>query len=121
MGSSASLSALAGVAADAAGNIFFTSNNTFLPFHAQSRILTLVAGNGTRGFSGDNGPAVDGQLQNPSALAVDSAGNVYIADSDNSSVRKVANGIITTVAGNGTFGFSGDGGPAVNAQLNTPV
>src|SRR5260370_37604005 len=58
-GSSASLSALAGVAADAAGNIFFTSNNTVLRLDAQSRILTLVAGNGTRGFSGDNGPAVD--------------------------------------------------------------
>ncbi len=118
-GNLASLSALGAVTADAAGNIFFASSHTVLRLDAQTKILTLMAGNGTGGFSGDNGPAVDAQLLAPSGLAVDSSGTLYIADSGNYTLRKVRNGMITTVAGNGQFGFSGDGGPAANAQLST--
>ena len=83
-------------------------------------VITTVAGNGTRGFSGDNGPATSAQLYGPSGVAVDSAGNLYIADSGNNRIRKVSNGVITTVAGNGTGGFSGDNGPAISAQLDRP-
>ena len=73
-------------------------------------ILTVVAGNGIRGFSGDGGGATSASLNLPTAVAVDMAGNLYIADYANDRVRKVsANGIITTVAGNGVRGFSGDG------------
>lgn len=84
-------------------------------------MITTVAGNGVYGFSGDNGPAASAALANPSGVAVDSAGNIYIADADNNCIRKVANGVITTVAGNGTAGFSGDNGPATSAQLHGPV
>jgi uncharacterized protein (TIGR03437 family) len=93
-----------------------------------------VAGNGTQGFSGDGGPATSAELNDPTGVAVDSAGNLYIADSYNDRVRKVSNGIITSVAGSGVLapsngipggrgygGFSGDGGPATNAQLSTPT
>jgi len=65
-------------------------------------VITTVAGNGTEGFSGDNGPATSAQLNNPGGVAVDSAGNLYIADSGNVRVRKVSNGVITTVAGGGS-------------------
>jgi sugar lactone lactonase YvrE len=86
-----------------------------------SGVLTRVAGNGTSGFSGDGGPATSAQFQNPRGLAVDSAGNLYIADWFNYRVREVSNGVITTVAGNGGSGFSGDGGPATEAQIGAPV
>ncbi len=79
-----------------------------------------MAGNGTAGFSGDNGPATSAELNVPAGVAVDSAGNLYIADYGNNRIRKVSNGVITTVAGNGTAGFSGDNGPATSAELNMP-
>ena len=83
--------------------------------------ITLVAGNGTAGFSGDGKPAISAELTQPSGVAVDTAGNVYIADLNNQRVRKVTtDGTITTVAGNGTAGFSGDGKPAISAELNDP-
>jgi hypothetical protein len=117
-GTSASLSiAPTGVATDAAGNVFFTNGSTSLRLDSNG-ILTLVAGNGTFGFSGDNGPAASAQLSITSAVAVDSAGNLYIAD--NNRIRKVSDGVITTIAGNGTGGFSGDNGLATSAQLNDP-
>jgi DNA-binding beta-propeller fold protein YncE len=84
-------------------------------------VISTVAGNGTQGFSGDNGPATSAQLNQPAGIAVDSAGNLYIADEGNNRIRKVTNGVITTVAGNGTRGFSGDGGPATSAQLYFPT
>ena len=79
-----------------------------------------MAGNWTRGFCGDNGPATSAQLNQPTAVAVDSAGNLYIADMGNNRIRKISNGVITTVAGNGTAGFSGDNGPATSAGLSIP-
>jgi hypothetical protein len=71
----------------------------------------------TGGFSGDNGPATAAQLNYPSAVAVDSSGNLFIADTDNQRIRKVTNGVITTVAGNGAAGFGGDDGPATCKRL----
>jgi len=83
-------------------------------------VISTVAGSGTQGFSGDNGPATSAQLNGPSGVAVDSAGNLYIADYLNVRIRKVSNGVITTVAGNGTQWFGGDNGPATSAQLWYP-
>jgi sugar lactone lactonase YvrE len=80
-----------------------------------------VAGNGSSGFSGDGGPATSARLNNPHGVAVDAAGNVYIADSANHRIRRVApNGTITTVAGNGSTSYNGEGIPAVQASLAYP-
>ncbi len=119
-GTSASLGSPASVAADRAGNVYFATQNTVLRLDATTGILTLVAGNGTPGFSGDNESAVSAQLNSPAGVAVDSAGNVYISDGGNHRVRKVSNGVIATVAGNGTPGFNGDNVPAASAQLYNP-
>src|SRR5579883_473325 len=103
-GPAASLGAVGGIAVDPFGNIFF-ANPQFgrvLRLDATSGVLSVIAGNGTHGYSGDQGPAPNAQLAFPSAVALDSAGNVYIADSAGNRVRKVSNGVITTVAGNGT-------------------
>ena len=74
--------------------------------------ITTVAGSGTPGFGGDGGAATSAKLYSPVGLALDANGNLYIADTNNSAIRKVANGTISTVAGNGLQGYSGDGGPA---------
>jgi sugar lactone lactonase YvrE len=85
-------------------------------------VITVVAGTGSCGFSGDGGPAAAAQLADPQGLAFDSAGNLFIADSANERIRRIdRRGIISTVAGTGTAGFSGDGGPGINAALNDPL
>jgi uncharacterized protein (TIGR03437 family) len=84
-------------------------------------LITTVAGNGTAGYSGDGGPATNAALNAPEGLAIDNAGNLFIADQFNQRIRKVSNGIITTVAGNGSAGYAGDGGPAVSAELAGPA
>jgi uncharacterized protein YjiK len=119
----ASLDGLRGVAVDAAGNLYIADwVNPRVRKVSTSGTITTVAGSGTYGFSGDGGPATDAGLSSPYGVAVDAAGNLYIADAGNSRVRKVStSGTITTVAGSGTFGFSGDGGPATDAGLNSPV
>jgi len=111
-----------GVAVDASGNLYIAdSGNTRVRKVSTSGIITTVAGNGTAGFSGDSGPATSAALNAPEAVAVDAAGNLYIADTSNSRIRKVsASGIITTVAGNGTQAFSGDGGAATSAAVDRP-
>jgi len=84
-------------------------------------IITTVAGNGTAGYSGDGGAATIAELSNPYSVAVDASGNLFIADESNQRIREVGtNGFITTVAGNGTPGYSGDGGAATNAELRSP-
>ena len=90
---------------------------------AQEYTITTVAGAGRYVNLGDGGPAVQAQLNSPDAIAVDGAGNLYIADRDNLRIRFVdaTTGAITTIAGTGEVGFSGDGGPATQAQLNYPV
>jgi uncharacterized protein (TIGR03437 family) len=117
-GTSAGISYPQFIASDSAGDVFFVDQSEVLRLDAKTGILTLAAGNGTVGFSGDGGPATAAQLNHPAGVAVDSAGNLYIADASNNRIRKVSNGVITTVAGNGTQGFSGDGGPATSAQLS---
>ncbi|HEY2382022.1 MAG TPA: NHL repeat-containing protein [Terriglobia bacterium] len=121
--SSARFNYLQGVAADGAGNVFVAdSKNNRIRKISPAGVITTVAGNGGAGLSGDGGPAVSAHLAGPRGLAVDRAGNLFIADAGNNTVRMVTpSGIIKTVAGNGTAGFSGDGGPAAAATLNQPV
>ncbi len=85
--------------------------------------IETFAGTGVAGFGGDGGPANASQLSNPIGLAADSYGNLFVADSGNHRVRAVsaATGLIRTVAGTGSAGYSGDGGPAALAQLNGPA
>jgi uncharacterized protein (TIGR03437 family) len=114
------LSYLEGIAVDSAGNLYIADTDNNRIRKVSNGVITTVAGSGTQGYSGDNGPAIGAQLNIPYGVAVDSAGNLYIADAHNNRIRKVSNGVITTVAGNGTQGYSGDNGPAVSAQLHTP-
>jgi sugar lactone lactonase YvrE len=117
------LSSPTGVALDSGGNLFFvdTGNNRVRRITASGAIAT-VAGSGAQGSKGDGGSAVLAELNVPLGVAVDSAGAIYIADTQNNRVRKVlTNGVITTVAGSGSAGYSGDGGYATAAQLNLPA
>jgi len=112
-----------GVAVDPAGNVYIADEgcNRIRKVNTAGIISTIV-GNGKQGFNGDGGPATSASLYEPSGVAVDPAGNVYIADAGNLRIRKVDTaGTITTIAGNGKEGFSGDGGPAPSAELTFPV
>lgn len=110
-----------GVATDSAGNVYFASMNCVFKLDLAG-VITRLAGNSRVGYSGDGGLATNAQLSGPSGIAVDGAGNIFVADAGNSRIRRVsANGIITTVAGNGAGGYSGDGGPAQSAQLWSPT
>ena len=117
----ASLNSPGGVAVDASGNLFIAdSYNCCIRKVSSAGTITTFAGTYC-GYSGDGGQAVNARLSSTAGIALDQAGNLYIADEPNQRVRKVSTaGIITTVAGNGSSGFSGDGGPAVNAQLSNP-
>ena len=111
------------VAVDAFGDLFIAdSGNNRIREVDTNGIITTVAGNGMPGCSGDGGPATNAVLNNPTAVAVDGAGHVFIADSGNNRIREIdTNGTITTVAGIGTHGYSGDGGPPAEAELNGPA
>jgi len=115
------LSLLIAVTTDSAGIIYFIDANRVRAITAAGTVRT-VAGTGAAGYSGDGGPATQAELNAPQALAIDSAGNLYIADARNNRVRRVdPAGVITTVAGTGQPGFSGDGGAPSAAQLDQPA
>ena len=107
------------VAVDNLGNLYIgDSDSNRIRKVDSSGIIQTIAGNGTSGFAGDGGPATSAEIDSPLAVAVDGSGNLYIGDTGNMRVRKVdAHGVISTIAGNGTEGDSGDGGPATSAEL----
>ncbi len=113
-----------GIVRDALGNTYFCdSPNNLIYKVGTSGIITVYAGTpGIAGSTGDNGPATSAKLNFPQGLAIDIAGNIYVADNGNNKIRKIASstGWITTVAGNGTQGSSGNGVPAITASLNQP-
>ena len=141
---SAELDEPGGVAVDAAGNVVIAdggndvvrvvaaTSGTFYGQPMTAGDIYTVAGDGARGYGGDGGPATDAELANPAAVAIDSTGNLVIADEGNNRVRVMAvtsgtfygqemtAGFIDTVAGNGTAGYAGDGGQATSAELASP-
>jgi sugar lactone lactonase YvrE len=131
---SARLNTPQGVAVDSTGTLYFADTGNHRVRKVSGGIITTVAGTGSAGSSGDGGPATSARLSGPRGVAVDSGGNLYIADTGNHRIRfvnlgtatvtvngqTVAPGQITTVAGTGSASFSGDGGPATSAGLNSP-
>lgn len=118
LATSAQLNHPAGLAVDASGALYVTDSYNCRVRKIVAGLISTVAGNGGCGFSGDGGPASNASLNIPRSVAIDRLGNVYIADYSNARIRKVSpDGIITTIAGKGTWGYSGDGGPAINAAM----
>jgi sugar lactone lactonase YvrE len=120
----ATLDSPQGLALDSANNLYIadTHNHRIRKLNLTTGTLTTIAGTGTPGFSGDNALATTAQLNLPTALAFDTNGNLYLADTGNHRIRKIsATGIITTIAGTGTQGFSGDAGPATSATIDSPT
>ena len=113
-----------GCAFDTVGNLYISDGRTHTVrrIDKDSGIITTVAGSGRQGYSGDGGPATEATLDNLYSLDVDTNGDIYIVDRLNAAIRRVdaATGVITTVAGTGVPGYSGDGGPGVLAQLREP-
>ncbi len=120
-GTAASLSGPWGVGIDSSGNVYIAERGHRVRKVTREGIIITIAGTGNSGFSGDGGPATNASLTIPLAVAPDATGNLYIADTGNHRVRKVGpDGVITTIAGNGVAGFSGDGGAATAASLSSP-
>ncbi|HEV2274370.1 MAG TPA: Ig-like domain repeat protein, partial [Acidobacteriaceae bacterium] len=117
---SALLDSPAGVAIDAAGNFYIADTHNNRIREVRGGTISTIAGTGEAGFSGDGGSAVLAALNHPTALAVDAGGNLLIADTDNHRIRKISGTTITTVAGSGEQFFSGDGGSATAAGLDSP-
>lgn len=121
---STSLNLPGGVAVDSAGNVYIadTNNNVIREVNLATNTIATIAGNATPGYTGDGSAATAATLNSPEGIVVDAAGNLYIADTGNNAIRRVnaATGIITTFAGTGTAGFTGDGAAATLARLNGP-
>jgi sugar lactone lactonase YvrE len=115
---SAQISNPSGVAVDSAFNLYIADQGNRIR-KVSGGVITTVAGNGNCASTGDGGPATSAQICGPSGVAVDGTGNLYIADRGNNRTRKVAAGVINTIAGNGLYSYSGDGGLAINAQLGS--
>ena len=109
---------------DPQGNLYLSeaTNHCVRRVDRETGVITTVAGNGSEGYSGDGGPAIQATLNQPYSLQVDANGDIYIVDRFNAAIRRVdaATGVITTVAGTGTPGYSGDGGPGNRAELREP-
>jgi sugar lactone lactonase YvrE len=122
---SATLDSPQGLALDTANNLYIadTHNHRIRKLNLTTGTITTLAGTGAPGFSGDNAPATAAQLNLPTALALDSANNLYLADTGNHRIRRIdaTTATITTIAGTGTQGFSGDGGPATAATVDSPT
>ena len=118
------LAAPAGMALDSEANIYFadTSNNAVRRITAAG-VISTIAGTGTAGYMGDGSAATSAELSGPTAVALDAAGDVFIADTGNNAIRRVdaGTGKISTYAGTGVASYSGDAGPAINAQLSAPA
>ena len=109
------------VALDPTGRLYFVEENRVRRVNGDGTVTT-IAGTGVAGFSGDSGPAVAAELNGPQSIAIDSFGDVFIADSLNNRIREVPpDGIITTIAGSGHPGYGGDAGPAIDAALDDPT
>ena len=118
---SATLASPSAVAYDASGNLYLAdAQNHVVREISKSGQISTIAGTGIEGYSGDGEAATAALLDTPTGVAVDSAGNVYIADSHNHRIRKVSGGTISTIAGTGTPGYAGDGSAAIAAQLSLP-
>jgi uncharacterized protein (TIGR03437 family) len=115
------MAAPVGMTFDSKGNLYICDSGNNVIRAVTAGIFSTVVGNHVPDFNGDGGPAIHAELNNPEAMAFDLAGNIYIADTLNHRIRKVTtDGNIATIAGNGTPGRAGDGGQAINAQLNQP-
>ena len=121
---SAHLNLPTAITLDTTGNLYIadTANHRIRRIDATTGIITTIAGNGTQGYSGDSGQATAASIDSPTGLAVDTTGNLYLADTHNHRIRKITSstGLITTIAGTGTLGQSGDAALATNAQLALP-
>lgn len=117
----ATFNSIRGLFCDAAGNLYISDNNTIRIVNVAG-IISTIAGTGQSGYSGDGGPAILAQLNEPYGVGVDKAGNIYVPDANNNVVRKINTlGVITTIAGmQQSAGYNGDGGPATDAKLAFP-
>ena len=120
--SAASLAGVSSVVVNASGDVFIADGISRVRRVSTSGTITTYAGGANQGYSGDGGPAANAELNTPYDLALGPDGDLWIADLNNHAIRRIdsATGVITTAAGTGTMGFSGDGAPATTAQLNNP-